>query len=221
MTELKGKTSIEAWKASVAYVIDKGRIYADADGRKFKQVLNVNLEITEPEKDITEPINILSRSEKWLYPKLDEIRSIFLMNKSVHSYEYTYGQRIFNYSNELKQIDDYIILFLKDKTHQMTRRLYVSLWNPLKDSKYDTGIEMPGLVGIWLKVHDRQLTMTGIIRNNNCFMGFPATLYQVYILQKYISDRTGLDPGSIYFYSLSMHILLDQLDDIKNMMGIE
>jgi len=220
MTEIIEKKSMDVWKSAISYIIQTGTEHTDERGRIFRQLLNVNLVIEDPSVDITEPINILSRSDKWLYPTIDEIRRIFLMKKTIHTYKYTYGQRIFNYNYTINQIDDYVIPLLKDKKRKFTRRLYVSLWDPIKDSKTDEKEEMPGVVGIWFKLVDKRLIATAMIRNNDCFMGFPANLYQIYVLQKYITDKTGTEPGRIVFYSLSMHIYLDHLEDIKNLLGI-
>ena len=142
------------------------------------------------------------------------------MKKTMPTYEYTYGQRLFNFNDEVDQIDDYVIPYLKDKLQNNSRRLYVSSWNPIVDSKYGYKEDMPGIVGIWFKLVDEKITVTAIIRNNDCFVGFPANLYQIYVLQKYISEKTGFDTGRIVFYSLSMHVYLDHLDDIKNLLGL-
>ncbi len=220
MAEIIEKTSTDAWKQAISMIIEKGEDFSDNEGRKFRQLLNVSLTITEPSLDIKNPINILSQSDKWLYPSIDEIRGIFLRRKTMHPYEYTYGQRIFNYGNALNQIDSYVIPYLKDKINKNTRRLYVSLWNPLKDANFESRVENPGLVGIWLKMVDNKLTATAVIRNNDCFIGFPANLYQVHTLQEYIAEKTGIEPGRIVFYSLSMHIYIDHLDEIKSLLDI-
>ncbi len=219
MPELVSATSMDAWKDGISLVMGRGTDFSDELARRFRQVQNVSHEIVRAHDDITEPIKVLSRSEKWLYPSLEEIKSVFLQKKQPHSYKYTYGQRIFNYSEQLNQVDDFVIPLLKDRQHKMTRRLYINLWNPLKDSHSDISTEMPGLTGIWVKLYEKKLNVTGIIRNNNCFIGFPATLYQLSILQKYICKKAGLVPGKIMFYSLTMHIYLDHVPDIKQLLG--
>jgi len=220
MNEINGKGSMEAWVQVVDTILREGKDFKDTDGRVFRQLLNVNLVIDRPEKDITKPINIISRSEKWLYPSIDEIKRIFLMKKKVPTYDFTYGQRLFNFNNEINQVDEFVIPFLKDKVKKNSRRLYITPWNPLMDSRFDYKKDMPGIVGIWFKVVDDKLTVTAIIRNNDCFVGFPANLYQIYVIQKYIADKTGFETGKIVFYSLSMHVYMDHLDDIKKLLGV-
>ncbi len=220
MAEITERTTLAAWKDALTKIIREGTEHRDGMGRIFRQLLNVNLLIEEPARDIAEPIAILGRSDKWLYPTIDEIKRIFLMKKTIHSYKYTYGQRIFNYNSQVDQIDDYVIPLLNDPKRRFTRRLYVPLWDPVRDSKTDDREEMPGVVGLWFKVVRDRLTATAIIRNNDCFMGFPANIYQVHVLQSYICEKTGLEPGGIAVYSLSMHVYLDHIDDINNLLGI-
>jgi thymidylate synthase len=217
--DIIARTSKEAWIKSIQHIIANGTEHELNKG-KIKQVLNLNLIINEPEIDITEPISIISRSDKWLYPTIDEIKKFFLMKKIMHPYGYTYGQRMFNFNNGVNQIDDFIIPYISDKKNKNTRRLFVSLWDPTEDSKLDLKMEMPGLVGIWFKMVDNQITATAIIRNNDCFIGFPANLYQIHLLQKYISEKTGYETGHIVFYSLSIHVYLDHIEDIKKMLDI-
>lgn len=220
MSQITEESSMDAWIAIVETVLNNGKEFKDEKGRTFKQLLNNNLIILNPKKDISKPINKISSSEKWLYPTIDEIKRIFLKKERVPTYDYTYGQRLFNFNDQTNQIDDFVLPYLNNKTNKYSRRLYVSLWNPIKDSKYGVNLDMPGIVGIWFKLVNDKITATVIIRNNDCFIGFPANLYQIYILQKYISEKTGFETGRIVIYSLSVHIYMDHLDDIKKIMGI-
>ena len=219
MSQIIEETSMEAWLGIVDEVIKNGKEFKDGKGRVFKQILNNNLIILNPKQDISKPINTISRSEKWLYPTIDEIKRIFLKKETVPTYEYTYGQRLFNFNDQINQIDHFVIPYFKDKIKKNSRRLFVSTWNPIKDSKYGTDHEIHGIVGIWFKLVENKITATVIIRNNDCFVGFPANLYQIHILQKYISEKTGFETGRIVIYSLSMHIYMDHLDDIKLLIG--
>jgi len=215
MTEIITDLCKDAWRKSVDLVIEKGNDFVINSNRKIRQCLNVMIVIENPNKDIKEPIAMLGRSQKWSYPSINEIEQAILQKKTVHSYEYTYGQRIFDYEETLNQLDDYIIPFLHDKQHRMTRRLYVSLWNPIKDSMALNIVETPGIVGIWFKLDENRLNATAIIRNSDAFIGFPANLYQVHALLNYISKKTKIPSGKIVFHALSLHVHHDLFDAIR------
>lgn len=64
------------------------------------------------------------------------------------------------------------------------------------------------------KVRDNKLNVTAVIRSNDLFFGFPANVYQIYILQEYVRKRLGIDTGDITFFSNSAHIFEDNFEDI-------
>jgi len=82
---------MKAWNRAITAVMENGRDYRMGKDRMFRQLLNVNIIIEKPEKDIDKPIRILNRSDKWLYPNIEELKGAVLTKENVHSYEYTYG----------------------------------------------------------------------------------------------------------------------------------
>ncbi len=57
-----------------------------------------------------------------------------------------------------------------------------------------------------------------VIRSNDLFFGWPANIYQVSILQKFVAERIGCELGNIQTVSVSAHIFEDQFDDIKKIL---
>ncbi|MFP4403726.1 MAG: thymidylate synthase [Candidatus Woesearchaeota archaeon] len=211
MAEIVSSNVIDAWKKSLRYIIDNGTDYNDTK-RDFRQVLNFNLIITNPVDDINYPIRFLSESDYWVYPSIDEIKNIILSKDKNPSYDFTYGQRLFNFSNKINQIDDYIIPLLKKDN--FTRRGIVIFWDPNVD--INTTTDQPGLLLCTFKIVDNKMNVTAIIRNNDFFVGFPATLYQINLLQEYTADKIGVEIGSIIFYSTTAHIYKENINLIEN-----
>lgn len=214
MAEIVRKTTSHAWKETLKFILENGRDYNDGTS-DFRQVLNLNVEIMEPEDDIIAPIKVLSDSDRWIYPSLEEIRSIILSKKKNPSYKFTYGQRLFDFNKEMNQLDDYVIPLLKKDKH--TRRGVLNLWNPLVDGQVDPHIK-PGLLMCTLKVVDNKLRLTAVIRNNDFFIGWPATLYQLYVIQDYIASKIDVEKGAIITYSPTAHIYKDHIEEIKKLL---
>jgi len=61
------------------------------------------------------------------------------------------------------------------------------------------------------------MDVTVIIRSNNLFFGFPANIYQTYILQEYVAQRLNKELGKITLLLLSAHIFEDQFGDVEEM----
>lgn len=216
MAQVKEKNCEEAWKSTLKLIINEGKDYYDGN-REFRQVLNLNLEIDEPQQDILYPSKKLRGSDKWLYPDTNEMRNIMLAKKINPSYSFTYGQRIFNFNEQLNQVDDYIIPQLN--TDPNTRTAVISLWNPQVDCKVGKKPK-PGLVMCTIKIIDGYIMVTSIVRNNDMFIGWPATLYQISELQEYIAEKTNTTKGKLIFYSTTAHIYKENFVDIEELLGI-
>jgi len=48
---INGKTCVEAWKDSLKYVLEEGADFIDSDNRQCREVLNLVVNIEQPEKD--------------------------------------------------------------------------------------------------------------------------------------------------------------------------
>jgi thymidylate synthase len=212
--EINKKTTLDAWRTALSYLIRNGKEYIDHNDRKTKEILNLSIHIENPSDDITSPIKIMRKSDKWVYPPLEEIESIILLKNLAPTYSYSYGPRIFNH-NGVNQIDDFIIPLLKKDP--MSRRAVVNIWNPLKDSNIYKK-DVPGLMMIDFKLRDNKLHTTYFVRSNDIFFGWPANIYQIYTLIKYITKELNCEVGSITSFSTSAHIFEDQYEGINEIL---
>ena len=208
---IKEEFALDAWKSSLRFITENGTDFIDQNGRVCRQVLNFVMEIKNPSKNITAPIELLSSFKTWKYPRLEEISNIMLSSSKSIDYAYSYGSRIFSFGEKIDQINNYIIPLLKQ--NQSTRRAYVSVWDPAEDATGKS--DVPGLTALDFIINEGKLCMTGIIRSNDIFFGWPANVYQLSVLQEYICKKLDLPPGSLTVFSVSAHIFKDQFEFIE------
>jgi thymidylate synthase len=218
--EIQEDTLIKAWKKALKYIISEGHNYRDNDGRICREALNLIITVKKPEKDTNKPIELINSLKKWVYPSNEEIVSSILSKKIVSGYYYTYGKRAFNFKVDqefLNQVDKFIIpLLKKDPT---SRRAVIAFHNPLKDS-FLYRKEMPGMMMADFKLRNKLLNVTTIIRSNDLFLGWPANIYQIHALQKYIANKLECETGQITTLSISAHVFEEHLEDIKKILEL-
>ncbi|MFC1728100.1 thymidylate synthase [Nanoarchaeota archaeon] len=210
--EIEEKTTLRAWKEALKKTIDFGSDFIDVDKRKCRQALNLLVKIDNPEADIKKPVQLMNAFKKWEYPPMDELANIMLSKKVSSAYVYSYGSRLFNFSKEVDQIDKFVVpLLKKDPT---SRRAFVVVWDPKIDANL-VSKEVPGLVSIDFKIHEGKLHLTATIRSNDMFFGWPANIYQLFVLQKYVADKLDAGIGSLSTFSTSAHIFEEHFEDIR------
>jgi len=210
--EIKSETIMGAWKSSLKYILESGKDFTDENNRICREVLNLVIEVKNPKDDITRAVEILNSFKKWVYPPLDEIADLILSRKLSPTYSYSYGPRLFNFHNAINQIDNFLIPLLK--RNSFSRRGTVLIWNPIQDSNIYKR-DVPGLISIDFKIRKQKLNATMVVRSNDLFFGWPANLYQLFVLQDYIGKKLGCKTGSLTTFSNSAHIFKDQFEDIQ------
>ncbi len=208
------KNIMEAWSTALELVLTEGVSFKDSEGRICKEAMNLTITVLNPSKDIRKPIEELTKLKKWTYPDFEELKNIMLQKSQSSSYEYTYGHRIFNF-NLKDQIHDFLKpLLTSDPT---SRRGFVSLWDPEKDSNIENK-NIPGLVGIYFK-KNKGLDLTAFIRSNDIFVGWPANIYQLYCIQEYVAKLLGFKIGKLTTFSTSAHVFEDNINDIRRIIN--
>ncbi|MBD3259304.1 hypothetical protein GF371_01595 [Candidatus Woesearchaeota archaeon] len=211
---IESESTLDAWKKLLKHIYDKGDNYVDEDNRKCREILNFVVTIKNPENDITKPIDLLNSFEKWRYPPLDKIANSILSPDHINSkFSYSYGPRLFNFSGQLNQLDDFVIPVLKKEW--WSRKAIVNFWDNLIDSTLSKKAS-PGMTNILFKIIDKKkLNVTAIIRSNDMFFGWPANVYHLYVIQKYVAQKLNLAIGEIITFSFSAHIFEDQFEFIQ------
>ena len=57
------------------------------------------------------------------------------------------------------------------------------------------------------------------IRSNDLFFGWPANIYQIYMLQKFIAEKLKVERGNISTVSNSAHVFKEDLEEINKIIG--
>jgi thymidylate synthase len=207
-------TAFQAWVDALKYVVENGEPYKDSRGRVCVEVENLKVVVKDSQSQLTLPIEHLQSIQEWVYPSILEIAEITLAKNKGYIYDYAYGTRLFEYQGSINQISDYVIPLLKrDPT---SRRAIVTLYDPQKDADPNVN-NVPGLVVIDFKLRDGKLNIVAFIRSSDVFIGWPANVYQLFVLQEYVAARIDVEPGSITTFSTSAHVfedhtkLIDQL----------
>lgn len=211
MMEIASKDALSTWKIMLEHVVRHGnRIHYR--NRGVIECRNIMTVIQETTRGIDAPMVALNSLGKWPYPSLEEISESVLSPNAELDYGYTYGQRLFG-SN---QIDGYLIPLLKTKP--LSGRCVAMAWDIQRDAKLEAA-EVPGIVLFDFKIRNGELHTTVIIRNNDIFFGWPANLYQTYVLQRYVAKKLGVKQGTITTLSCSAHIYENVLPYIKKIVG--
>jgi thymidylate synthase (methanogen type) len=214
--ELINSDAIELWKQALHVIINQGEEFKDNDERFCIEISNLTLTLTDSSPKVGEPIDIMMERKKWVYPSKEELSGIMFKEYQAPAYDYTYGGRIFSFGEELDQVNNFIIPLLK--SDPTSRRAIVVLYDPIEDSKI-TNKNTPGIIYIQFRIHDNKLHLNCHIRSNDLFFGWPANIYQIYCLQKFIAEKLHVEKGSISTLSNSAHVFREDLDDIKKIMG--
>lgn len=212
---IREKTTLEAWKSALAFILKSGRDFKDESSRICREYLNLVVEVENAAKEVNSPINILNSFKHWKYPPIAEITNIMLAPKLAPDYSYSYGPRIFNFQNKINQVNDFIIPLLKEVPN--SRRAIISFWDPVQDSN-TMKRDIPGLVSVDFKLRENRLNLVAVIRSNDLFFGWPANIYQLFTLQEYVRKKVGCESGSITTFSTSAHIFQDQFKYIKEVL---
>ncbi len=213
---IKQTSAFEAWKESLRVVYEEGKDFEDERGKICREVLNLFTEIENPEKDIKKPITTLNSFQKWIYPPLEELHNIVLRSEPSPGHLYLYGPRIFDYKG-LDQINDFLIPLLKKNKN--SRRGIVMLWDPTRDSNIHNKM-VPGWITIDFKLRNNKLNIMSYIRSNDLWFGWPASLYQSFVLQEYVADKVNAKIGRLCTFSGSAHIFRYQFKYIKKIIKI-
>ena len=193
-TYLKAKSPQDGWIRVVRKIMDSGMIRVDERGSETKWHDNVMIHIADPYTDRV--------SEKYPFSEgvLKEKYSTQLLNPDRMDFDYTYGERLNAWGDEINQID-YVIAKLKESPN--SRRAIATTWDPRKDTVVD---EVPCLNHFVFMVREGLLDVSVMIRSNDMYGAWPANVYALGDLLTYVSEKTGIKQGTITTLSINAHI---------------
>ncbi|MFA9288688.1 MAG: thymidylate synthase [Weeksellaceae bacterium] len=214
---VRGEKLFDSWLAVVDRIMRYGHTKQTEYGSQQKELQAVTWTIQH--EDIND-FYIPDISQKLQsHIGLDEAmrmqyKEIFLTGDKPGDVAYTYGNRLFDYPENIDQIK-YIIAKLKE--HIYTRRAYATTFYPKVDEQHDSPPCMTQLQ--ILSDIQGKLNMFVSFRSHDIFKAAIPNAYGLLCLQKYIADEVGVHPGTLTFQSVSAHIYeedwQDALDIVK------
>lgn len=214
--EIQNNNALQLWKNALKYILDSGEEYKDNDERFCREVLNLVLTLTDTKTGVEGPIDAMTKSKIWIYPSREELVNIIFKENQAPIYEYTYGGRLFNFSSQLNQINDFIIPLLKKDPD--SRRAIAMIYDPIQDSNI-LNRNTPGIIYLQFRIKNNKLIMNASIRSNDVFFGWPANIFQLVKLNQYISKELGVESGNVSILSNSAHIFMEDVDRMREIIG--
>jgi len=193
-TYLKAKSPEDGWIRVVRKIMDSGMVRVDERDSETKWHDNVMIHIADPYSDRV--------SEKYPFSEgvLKEKYSTQLLNPDRLDFDYTYGERLNAWGDEINQID-YVIAKLNESPN--SRRAVATTWDPRKDIVVD---EVPCLNHFVFMGREGSLDLSVMIRSNDMYGAWPANVYALGDLLTYVSEKTGLKQGTVTTLSVNAHI---------------
>ncbi|MGV8169558.1 MAG: thymidylate synthase [Candidatus Nanoarchaeia archaeon] len=214
--ELISSDAVELWRNALSLIVRQGEEFKDNEGRICIEENNLVLTLTDTSQKISQPIEMMMERKKWVYPSKDELSSVMFKEYQAPTYDYTYGGRIFAFNGKLDQINSFIIPLLA--ADPSSRRAVIVLYEPVEDSSL-TNKNSPGIIYIQFRIKDKKLNLNCHIRSNDLLFGWPANIFQIYVLQKFVAEKLKVEKGSITTVSNSAHLFKEDIDEINRIIG--
>lgn len=217
---LEADTAHELWKQAATMFTDGGVAKRQASrGGNTAEVMNAALTLRDPRQRwiasrapamnpafaIAEVIWILqgrndSTMLNFFNPQLPKFAGA---GPTFHG---AYGHRLRRHLG----IDQLDRAFRALSTNEASRQIVLQIWDAEADLPLESGApvaeDVPCNVISLLKVRDRRLEWTQIMRSNDLFRGFPHNVVQFTSLQEVFAGWLGVEIGSYHHYSDSLHL---------------
>lgn len=198
-----GGTVFKAWPTLITKLVKNGEMIRDVTRESLEEQFTLNLDNVVV--DISTPD---SRQIPNGYPYnrnyLEEYGKQFLNPINDKGFEYTYGERLLCWPSNsscatINQIAEQVIDELS--YNKYSRRSVAITLDPLQDY---AEVDIPCLQIVDFKVNKDLLTLTAYFRSQD-IMAYPANVYGLNELLKFVGKETNLDCGKITTVSSSLH----------------
>ena len=211
---IEGRTIAETWVKIIHRIKTTGTIRPTGYDGQWQELIDLMAVVTnEPEGFYFPEPNYLPCDRAFIKEYISQILDDAPHREGV---KYTYGQRLRSW-------------FGKDQIEQIIQKLAVdidsaravmSLWD-VRD--HEANESPPCLNHIWVRVVDRELSLTATFRSNDMFSAWPANALGLRALQQHIKDEIAkrsdydLRMGSLITISQSAHIYDDCWENADNL----
>lgn len=209
--------NIDSLYVQLCNLIDKNGKVVISRGMEVKELIGVNLILTNPKRRFLENAN---RKLK-LYYAIGEFIWYMRGSNSLEEIQY-YAPSMSQFSDDgstlqgaygpkiVTQIDKLITVLRHDNG---TRRAVLPLYSASelgKDSK-----DIPCTLTLEFLIRDNKLHLIVNMRSNDIFLGLPYDIFSFTMIQEYIANKLGLNLGYYYHNVGSLHVYKKHFDRIK------
>lgn len=210
---------------------------SSADSNTMKELLNLSVVITDEDPD--NPV-----IPEYMPFKKEDLDAYFkgFFDPDRHTEDYTYGERLFNYSkdeiDQLKKIYPWLSLerFKKYFPTGGIDQVAVSIIRKLSKFPYDKGAiamignpytdvfpqrppkKIPCLFLIQSQIYQGKLTLTAYFRSNDMYNAWPLNAFAIRKLQKNIAEKLDVEMGNLVTISNMAHVYEHNFSDMKSML---
>ena len=194
------KTPTDAYIYMLDYINRKGDQVIDENGYNTKELLNIQVTITDPCKPDNWPIP----NTGWKMPALNAYvtREILSPNKP-DGFRYTYGERLFNYPYCSWESSQIAYIIKKLNAEPTSRRAFAITYDPDLDMYEDS---IPCLQLVNFLIRDGKLHLTAVFRSWDVKRAAPSNLYGLSKLLEYVAETIGVPTGELTVFAVSAHI---------------
>jgi thymidylate synthase len=211
---IEGKTIAETWVKIIHRIKTTGTIRPTGYDGQWQELIDLMAIVTnEPEDFYFPDPNYLPCDRAFIQEYISQILDDAPNREGV---KYTYGQRLRSWFGK-DQIEQVIQKLVDDID---SARAVMSLWD-VQD--HEANNSPPCLNHIWLRVVERELSLTATFRSNDMFSAWPANALGLRALQQHIRDAIAtcseynLNMGPLITISQSAHIYDDCWENADNL----
>ena len=192
---VRASTVKEAWMRSLKLIGTYGNLKLSDYDEKQMELMDLSIIVREEDLNHPSMVGELGITEE----ELNLYANTLLSKDKPDDLQYTYGERLRNYSN-VDQLQ-YLIETLQNKLY--SRRAVAVLWNPAIETFVD---EVPCIDLYQAIVQDNKLYMIAYLRANDVYNGFPRNIYGILKIQDVLCKALGLDKGYVNTVTGSAHV---------------
>jgi len=211
---IEGRTIAETWVKIIHRIKTTGTIRPTGYDGQWQELIDLMAVVTDEPPDFYFPEpNYLPCDRAFIGEYISQILDDAPQREGV---KYTYGQRLRSWFGQ-DQIEQVIQKLIADID---SARAVMSLWD-VRD--HEANESPPCLNHIWVRVVDRELSLTATFRSNDMFSAWPANAMGLRALQQHIRDEIAkrsdydLRRGPLITISQSAHIYDDCWENADNL----
>jgi len=202
-------TPMEAWSEIIFRLFRFGHrnMVAKKTGPESRvELQNIKVIVENPQEERDEILQLYGFSLEKFHGYQDRIVDA---NKP-SDLAYTYGNRLRSY---FPNVDSLEIVARRLKEKPESRHAYIALWDNARD--LPEGTDTPCFVSAFFRRFDGKLTLTATFRSHNAMEAWPENVYGLIKIQRFVAEKSGMDPGPLTVFSHSISIDVSSLEKAR------